>query len=249
MAYRYVLLDVGGTLWVPTGQPFDARLAHIEKLKQSFDDSTSEALVRDVSHRCDTDHHRVRTRAVLEEILKAHCLPAGPNSVEELRRCFVHSPRGRRKLAAGANDFLARALRHNVKVALVANAFARTGDEYLKDLQNLGLRDDALRAIVLSQSSADCGWRKPSQMPLFAAMRYLGANRDQTIMVGDSTEVDGLAAARSGIAFRLTDGRNENLDGVLSELVFGHSCQDSYSQQHSTGHGRRGDTGHAPAPK
>jgi FMN phosphatase YigB (HAD superfamily) len=166
------------------------------------------ALEKYASESLDARRLRVDTASTLRAGLESLGIEATAELVETYRKCLVHSPVGRNSIMPGAEGLLQTCGELGLKVAIVPNAFARTGQEYLSDLRELGLTALALTSVSVALSSVDIGTRKPLPDLLLAATGAMGISPEESIMIGDSVANDGRAADRANIRFELVESRD-----------------------------------------
>jgi phosphoglycolate phosphatase-like HAD superfamily hydrolase len=218
---RGVLVDVGGTLWRRESRTFDTRLEHLTALSAEFGEEIGAVLEEHASSALEAGALRIDTAGILRAGLASAGISATTELVETYRKCLVHSPVGRNSIMPGADELLETCAALGLKVAIVPNAFARTGQEYLEDLRTLGLSSRILETVSVALSSVDVGARKPLPDLLLAATDELGVTPEESIMIGDSLANDAEAAARANIRFEMVgfrDGGSLPLEAVIRRI-------------------------------
>jgi putative hydrolase of the HAD superfamily len=118
-------------------------------------------------------------------------------------------------------DELLRTIRElGLKCAVVSNTFWRSGNRYREDFRQLGIGE----FVDVVITSLDLGVRKPNPLVFEAALRELDCRAGESVMIGNSEEMDVRPAKTLGmrtirLAFEETSPRQGAADAVVTSLA------------------------------
>jgi FMN phosphatase YigB (HAD superfamily) len=195
-----VLFDVGGTLvrGRPDVSPRELSLAQLVARfgKREWYASLLDAdLLTEMLADDPAEPMRQRTLELVRRWLDAHAVSADAIDLNELRRVAVVPGSVSGELAPGARDTLVWCREHGLRTVLVSNTLWSAAEDFLSDLDALGLAG-LVDGVVTSHT---VGYRKPHRAIFEAALAIAGVDAGAAVMVGDEPYQDVFGAQRIGM--------------------------------------------------
>lgn len=195
-----VLFDVGGTLVRGRPEVSPRELSHAQLVarfgprdwyRSLLDaDLLTEMLADDPA-----EPMRQRTLEIVRRWLDARAVTHDSVDLDELRRVIVVPGSVSGELSPGARDAFVWCREHRLRTVLVSNTLWSAAEDFLSDLDALGLAG-LVDGVVTSHTA---GYRKPHRAIFEAALATAAVEARDAVMVGDEPYQDVFGAQRVGM--------------------------------------------------
>ncbi len=198
---RALLVDVGGVLvdegnW-PTWADEDFRGLVLSRLADSFGANQDwfSSLSRLFALETQPPEWKQRTREVLGECLANSGLALTDTAFRQFCGALAPPLKGLAALEPGVREAMVAARLLGLRLAICSNTVVRTGEDYRRDMKQLGL-DGCFEAYI---TSLDVGFAKPHPAMFEAGLLALGVAADEAAMIGDRPDRDVAGAQAMGL--------------------------------------------------
>lgn len=131
----------------------------------------------------------------IDAVLRRYGQEPNERLVGEVCDALVQPVKDNVQLFPGAIDAMLALRAHGVHRVAISNAIWRSGAQYVRDFDDLGIGTLIEAAI----SSVDVGFRKPHSAMFLAGLAAVGAEPEESVLIGDSEEHDLVPAHGLGL--------------------------------------------------